>query len=83
MSSNPSPRRTPRSSVCTAITEKTFARSNTRIKPVSPSATSCPVSGDHARARAKQEGAGLARALGSQGIRDRMPANQFAHPARR
>ena len=52
INSNPSPRRMPRSSVWIAATEKTFARSKTRIKPVSPSATSRPVSGEMICARA-------------------------------
>ena len=46
ISSKPSERRIPKSSVCRAITDQTLAKSNTRIKPVSPSATSWPVSGE-------------------------------------
>src|SRR5882672_4610250 len=52
INSKPSPRRIPKSSVWIAATEKIFARSKMRIKPVSPSATSRPVSGEMICARA-------------------------------
>src|SRR5213595_410626 len=42
----PLPRLKPKSSVWIASTEKTFAKSKTRINPVSPSETRAPVSGE-------------------------------------